>query len=138
MCWIPVGARNAAEENHYVLDAFDCEVLFFQKYFAPVIAELRPQLPKIRLWICIDGELPDCPGARSLATWVEGPAGHAARTWRSTWTTSSSLCATGGTTGMPKGVMNTHRSLQTFFAHFMIGCPYRADGQARSTWRPRR
>ena len=31
MCWIPVGARNPAEENHYVLDAFDCEVLFFQK-----------------------------------------------------------------------------------------------------------
>ena len=33
------------------------------------------------------------------------------------------LSATGGTTGMPKGVMNTHRSTQTFCAHFMIGCP---------------
>jgi acyl-CoA synthetase (AMP-forming)/AMP-acid ligase II len=31
---------------------------------------------------------------------------------------------TGGTTGMPKGVMNTHRSLQTAFAHFLIACPY--------------
>ena len=37
------------------------------------------------------------------------------------------LSATGGTTGMPKGVMNTHRSAQTFCAHFMIGCPYGAD-----------
>ena len=39
------------------------------------------------------------------------------------------LSATGGTTGMPKGVMNTHRSTQTFCAHFMIGCPYGADDQ---------
>jgi acyl-CoA synthetase (AMP-forming)/AMP-acid ligase II len=37
------------------------------------------------------------------------------------------LSPTGGTTGMPKGVMNTHRSVQTFFAHFMLACTYR-DG----------
>jgi acyl-CoA synthetase (AMP-forming)/AMP-acid ligase II len=37
------------------------------------------------------------------------------------------LSATGGTTGMPKGVMNTHRSAQTFCAHFLIGCPYGSD-----------
>jgi acyl-coenzyme A synthetase/AMP-(fatty) acid ligase len=29
MSWIPVNERNAAQENHYILEAFDCEVLFF-------------------------------------------------------------------------------------------------------------
>ena len=126
MCWIPVGARNSADENHYVLDAFDCEVLFFQQYFAPVIAELKPRLPQIKLWICIDGELPEFQGARSLASWVKDQP-----------TTPPNvpvdlddvvmLSATGGTTGMPKGVMNTHRSAQTFCAHFMIGCPYEGN-----------
>jgi acyl-CoA synthetase (AMP-forming)/AMP-acid ligase II len=37
------------------------------------------------------------------------------------------LSSTGGTTGMPKGVMNTHRSAQTFCAHFMISCHYGAE-----------
>ena len=39
---------------------------------------------------------------------------------------------TGGTTGMPKGVMNTHRSIQTFVAHFMIAIRYgrRKPGQS--------
>ena len=37
------------------------------------------------------------------------------------------LSATGGTTGSPKGVMNTHRSTQTFCAHFMMSCHYEAD-----------
>lgn len=125
MCWIPVGARNAVEENQYVLDAFDCEVLFFQKYFAPAIAELRPQLPKIRLWICIDGDAPELPGSRSLADWVaEQPATRPEVAVD--LDDIVMLSSTGGTTGKPKGVMNTHRSAQTFCAHFMLGTPYAA------------
>ena len=123
MCWIPVGARNSAEENHFVLDAFDCEVLFFQKYFAPVVAELRPRLPKVRLWICIDGEPADFPGVRSLANWAaEQPTTRPEVPVQLDDVVM--LSATGGTTGAPKGVMNTHRSAQTFCAHYMIGCSY--------------
>jgi len=126
MCWIPVGARNPADENHYVLDAFDCEILFFQKYFASVVAELRPRLPKVRLWICIDDELPDFPGARSLASWVADQPATPPNV-AVDMDDVVMLSATGGTTGKPKGVMNTHRSAQTFCAHFMIGCPYGAE-----------
>lgn len=121
-CWIPVGARNAPEENRYVLDTFDCEILFFQREFAETIATLRPQLPQIRLWICVDG---DVEGAESLETFIENQPSTDPRVvvdlddviW---------VGPTGGTTGMPKGVMNTHRSVQTSFAHFMINTPYPA------------
>ncbi len=110
-----------------MLDAFDCEVLFFQKYFAPVIAELKPRLPKITLWICIDGELPDFPGAQSLQGWVAGQPATRPEV-AVDLDDVVMLSATGGTTGMPKGVMNTHRSAQTFCAHYMIGCHY-DDGE---------
>ena len=123
MCWSPVGARNSAEENQYVLEAFDCEVLFFQQQFAPVIAELRPRLPKIRAWICIDADLPDFPGCRSLAEWVQGQPSSRPEV-AVDMDDVVMLSATGGTTGMPKGVMNTHRSAQTFCAHFLMGCTY--------------
>ncbi len=123
MCWIPVGARNPAEENHYVLDAFDCEVLFFQKYFAPVIAELQPRLPKIRLWICTDGDAPEVTGATSLESWVAGQSATRPDV-AVDMNDVVMLSSTGGTTGKPKGVMNTHRSAQTFCAHYMIGTPY--------------
>ncbi|MBV7586231.1 AMP-binding protein [Pseudomonas sp. PDM33] len=122
-CWIPVGARNAPEENRHVLDAFDCEILFFQREFAETIAALRPQLPQIRLWICVDG---DADGAESLESFVRDQPSTDPRVavdpddviW---------VGPTGGTTGLPKGVMNTHRSVQTSFAHFMINTPYPAD-----------
>jgi acyl-CoA synthetase (AMP-forming)/AMP-acid ligase II len=122
MAWIPVGARNAADENRHVLDAFDCEVLFFQKEFEAPIAALRPQLAKIKLYVCIDGE---AKGAVSLAAWTEG---HADTDLGMTVDLDDvvAISPTGGTTGLPKGVMNTHRSIQTFVAHFMIGCSYGA------------
>jgi len=126
LCWLPVGARNSAEDNHYVLDAFDCEVLFFQKYFAPVIAALRPRLPKIGLWVCIDGEPAEMPDAISLQDWTEGQPSTAPAVPYA-MDDVVMLLSTGGTTGKPKGVMNTHRSAQTFCAHLLIGCPYGAE-----------
>ncbi len=126
MTWIPVGARNSADENHYVLDAFDCEVLFFQQYFAAVIAALQTRLPKVRHWICVDGDAPEVAGAVSLTNWIAGqPATRPHLTVDMDDVVM--LSSTGGTTGSPKGVMNTHRSAQTFCAHFMISCHYGAD-----------
>ncbi len=123
MAWIPVNARNSNEDNHYILDAFDCEVIFYQSQFAPVIAGLRPTLPKIRHWVCIDAAMPQAP---SLENWTDGMS-----TTRPELEYGMDdvvmLSPTGGTTGMPKGVMNTHRSAQTFIAHFLLACPYGAD-----------
>lgn len=123
MCWIPVSARNAAVENHHILDTFDCEVLFFQYEFAAIVAELRPRLPKVKTWICIDGELPQ---VHSLKSWIAGQPSSRPQV-RVGMDDVVILSATGGTTGTPKGVMNTHRSTQTFCAHFMIGCPYEPE-----------
>jgi len=123
MCWIPVGARNSVEENHYVLDSFDCEVLFFQQAFADTIAGLQPRLPKIKRWICIDGEAPIVNGSMSLLHWVEHQPTDSPVV-QVDLDDVVILSATGGTTGAPKGVMNTHRSAQTFCAHFMIRSNY--------------
>ncbi len=123
MCWIPVGARNAVEENHYVLDVFDCEVLLFQQVFADIVAGLQPRLPKIKRWICIDGEAPGVAACISLDRWVENqPTGKP--DVAVDLDDVIMLSATGGTTGAPKGVMNTHRSVQTFCAHFIMRCTY--------------
>lgn len=121
MTWLPVNARNSAEENHYILAAFDCEVMFYQSCFAEIIAGLRPHLPKIRHWICIDAEDGDAP---SLGRWSAGQPSTRPEV-PSEMDDVVMLSPTGGTTGKPKGVMNTHRSVQTFIAHYMLACSYR-------------
>ncbi|MBP6725136.1 MAG: AMP-binding protein [Halioglobus sp.] len=123
MTWIPVNARNSTADNHYILEAFDCEVMFYHSSFEEVIAQLRPTLPGIRHWICVDADGADAP---SLETWLAGVASTRPEI-RVDMDDVIMLSPTGGTTGKPKGVMNTHRSCQTFIAHFMLACPYSAD-----------
>jgi acyl-CoA synthetase (AMP-forming)/AMP-acid ligase II len=123
--WLPANPRSSAEETHDVLDRFDCEVLFFQAAFAPLIEQLRPKLPQVRQYVCIDAALSDAP---SVADWVAGqpvtppdvdPALDDVAT----------LMVTGGTTGRPKGVMLTHRNLQTSLAHILMYATYSGDEQ---------
>jgi acyl-CoA synthetase (AMP-forming)/AMP-acid ligase II len=114
MAWIPVNARNSAEENRVLLDAFDCDAVFYQQSYASAIEAVRGALPKVRLWICIETELNAWCAAQ--------PATHPNVEYALDDVVM--LSPTGGTTGTPKGVMNTHRSVQTFVAHFMLGCHY--------------
>ena len=123
LAWMPVNPRNGAEENAYLLDTFDCEVLFFQAAFAPQVAALRASLPKVRHFICIDGEAAD---ALTLSTWSAAQADSGA----DVATAMDNVCAvmgTGGTTGKPKGVMISHRNLQTMVANWLSALVYPAD-----------
>ena len=97
--------------------------MFYQSYFADIIADLRPKLPKIKHWVCIDAEQADAP---SLTAW-SGDQPSTRPEVPFDMDDMVMLSPTGGTTGMPKGVMNTHRSAQTFIAHYMLACPYSAD-----------
>ena len=123
MAWVPINYRNGLDENAYILDAFDCEVLMFQVAFAEQIASLRPRLPKIRHFICLDGQL---DWALPLGDWLAGQSVKPPVVQ----TEMSDVCAimaTGGTTGHPKGVMNTHRSLSTMVANWLSAMQYPAD-----------
>lgn len=121
MAWVPVNPRSSLDDNQQLLDAFDCEVLFFQKMFAPVVEKLYTRLPKIKRWICIENAV---EGAVALSDWIAGqPAAKPEIGYDMDDVVA--VMSTGGTTGLPKGVMNTHRTFQTFCAHFMIACSYR-------------
>jgi acyl-CoA synthetase (AMP-forming)/AMP-acid ligase II len=123
MTWIPVNPRNAADDNRFILDAFDCEILFFQSAFTETIATLRPMLPKVKHWVCIDADLPDAP---LLADWC-GSAPATKPDVVAGLDDIFVIMPTGGTTGTPKGVMNTHRGISISLGHFLIVLAYR-DG----------
>lgn len=123
MTWIPVNPRNALDDNRILLDEFDCEILFFQQAFAEEVNALRSELPKVKHWVCIDAAL---PGASELADWC-GDQSSGKPDVIAGLDDVFIIMPTGGTTGKSKGVMNTHRAIQTSLAHFMMACTYR-DG----------
>jgi fatty-acyl-CoA synthase len=120
--WCPVNPRNEASENRFVLDAFDCNALFFHSNYAPMVEQMRAELPKVRVFVCVDKAMPFAP---SLAQWLEGASDAPIEV--PTLDDIAMIAGTGGTTGTPKGVMLSGGNLETMSALTLMGYPF--DGR---------
>jgi acyl-CoA synthetase (AMP-forming)/AMP-acid ligase II len=126
--WCPINPRNEAAENRELLDLFDCEVLLFQRSFAPLVERIRDDLPKVHTWVCLDGEVESALGwddflSRAGADAVDLPVDLPAVDLSGA-DDLAMIVGTGGTTGRPKGVMLTGTNLETMSALTLIGYPF--------------
>lgn len=105
MATVNTNYRYAADELVYLWDNADVIAVVFHGTFVPNIEEIRDRVPRIRLWLWVDDGSGPCP---EWATVYETAAtSNPGRTW-GPWGRSGDhlfLLYTGGTTGMPKGVM---------------------------------
>ena len=116
---INVNYRYVAHELEYILENSDSEVLIFERSFAPVVAEILPKLPKVKATIVIeDGSDEDAGAALDYHELVDRQATGPIGNQRSS--DDLYFLYTGGTTGMPKGVM--WRSEDIFSAALSSAC----------------
>lgn len=120
LAWVPLNPRSPAADHVQLIGGFDVEVLLFHREFASVVEQVQAQCPTLRLLICIDG---DAPGAQSYDQWCGAlPATPPAQ--RAGQDNLAAIMPTGGTTGAPKGVMLTQRSLCLSIANNIINTHY--------------
>jgi fatty-acyl-CoA synthase len=117
--WCPVNPRNEAAENRDLLDFFDCACLIFQSAFAPLVAKIAPELPKLTTLVCLDG---DQPGAAEFQRWLDGVPAEPPSA--EPVDDVIMLVGTGGTTGRPKGVMLTGHNIETMSALTLMSYPF--------------
>jgi len=99
--------RYGPEELVYLFDNADAEAVVFHASFADTVDAIRPRLPRVKTWIAVAE-----PG-HPVPAWADDydaivAASPAQRPVMATWGRSGDdllLLYTGGTTGMPKGVM---------------------------------
>ena len=101
---INVNYRYLDDELLYLLDNADAEALVFHSSLADRVARVAPRLPKLRLLIQVDDgpAADDVPGALA---WDAVMAGHDPMPRITRAEDDIYMLYTGGTTGMPKGVM---------------------------------
>ena len=100
-----VNYRYVAEELSYLLDNAQAKVVVFHSAFAPILAEVLPNLPSVQLLVQVADDsgnelLPDAIDYEQLL--AEASADRPDVDWSPD---DLYILYTGGTTGMPKGVL---------------------------------
>lgn len=117
---INVNYRYLDEELYYLLDNADAEALVFHSSLAGRVSRIVHRLPKLRLLIEVDDLVPDgdagtTDGVAAAHKYEEVVAGHLPMPRIVRGEDDIYMLYTGGTTGMPKGVMYTLGALTESF-----------------------
>ncbi|HWE31055.1 MAG TPA: AMP-binding protein, partial [Polyangia bacterium] len=120
--WVPLNPKSGVDEHAHILTQLECDVVFYQAQLAPVVDALRSRAPNVRHWRCIDAAVGNEPAVVEWAAQlgedeVDLPPNPARL---------AMLVGTGGTTGRPKGVMLSNRSVETFAATTLAVMPHEA------------
>lgn len=103
---VPVNTnyRYSAPELHYLWDNADTEAIIFHAAYAPVIEEIKDKLTKVKHWYVVEDGAPLPDWATVYESLVAEGGGQVSAPWSRSGD-DLLLLYTGGTTGMPKGVM---------------------------------
>ena len=105
--FVPVNTnyRYTEDELAYLWDNADAGCVVFHGTYADTIEPIRAGLPKVRVWLWVDDGSGPCPDwATPYEQVATSGASRVAPEWGRTGDDLNMLY-TGGTTGMPKGVM---------------------------------
>ena len=110
MTHVNVNYRYTPEEVWYIFDNSDAQTVVYASEFRDAIIEIQPRLPKVKSWIEVSPDGKTAPFAEAIEALENEGNGGPLDIVRSG--DDEFFIYTGGTTGMPKGVMWRQDSLR--------------------------
>ncbi|MFI5008714.1 MAG: long-chain fatty acid--CoA ligase [Solirubrobacterales bacterium] len=107
-----LNVRLFAEQLTYIVNHAEDQVIFVDDSLVPLLEKLAPQLPGVRHYVVMgDGEAGSLPGALRYEELLAEAGAGAFDYPELDERQAAALCYTSGTTGNPKGVLYSHRSI---------------------------
>ena len=107
-----INPRLRDQQIAWIVKHADDQLVFVDPDFLPVAEAIAPDTPSVRTWVVLANELPDTslPHAVAYEEWINDH--KLINEWPlfDEWC-AATLCYTSGTTGDPKGVVQSHRSI---------------------------
>jgi acyl-CoA synthetase (AMP-forming)/AMP-acid ligase II len=114
---VNVNYRYVEEELLYLFNDADAKAVVFHREFAPKLSAIRDRVPALSVFVAVDdGSDADVAGLDATAYADALAAGAPGRDFPARSADDLYILYTGGTTGMPKGVMWRHEDI--FFGAF--------------------
>lgn len=100
----PINWHLVADEIAYIVDDCDADLLFFEAAFVGTVAAFRSRVPKVSVFVCMDGAADGAHNLEDLILQAPPDATVPAHGRR-----GGLIGYTGGTTGKPKGALRENK-----------------------------
>jgi acyl-CoA synthetase (AMP-forming)/AMP-acid ligase II len=118
----PLNIRLFPDELAYILNHSQAKVLCFHRELLPLVQAFRPKLEGDRRYVLLEGDPSDADfEAIEYEALLSGAEPYRADLTRIDENAPAELFYTSGTTGLPKGVLLSHRALALHAFSFAIG-----------------
>ncbi|WP_374574545.1 acyl-CoA synthetase [Phenylobacterium sp.] len=107
---VNVNYRYTPDEVWYIFDNSDAQTVVYASEFRDAVAQIRPRLPKVKTWVEVSPDGQVAPFAERFEDLAAEGNGGPLDIERSG--DDQLFIYTGGTTGMPKGVMWAHHDMR--------------------------
>ena len=115
--------RLQPQQLIYIINHAEDRVVVFDATFAPLVKGIAAHCPGVKTWVCLSDEanMPAIEGVDNVLCYETLIGQHSEQfDWPEfDERTGAALCYTSGTTGLPKGVLYSHRAL---VLNAMSGC----------------
>lgn len=114
---VPLNFRYSKDELAYVINDSEATILIFASKYLPLIEQTRQELEQIRHFICLDDQPMGTDSYEDLLAMASPNEPVVSMDENDL----AIIGYTGGTTGLPKGVMSSHRNVLTSSYNTAVG-----------------
>ena len=117
---LPLNIRLSSSELAFVLNDSGASILFIDPQFLPLVSSFRNQIPSVRLFCQLDGEVEsDWLMPQNYDEWLGTASSYRMDITSIDEDEVAEIFYTSGTSAQPKGVMLTHRNI---YLHALQTC----------------